>query len=401
MLTRETLVQVLKDARPPVPPRPEVRRELAGKIPARSAQAIVLTGVRRCGKSVLQAQVMRRRQAPVYCNMEDARLYGMTPADFPALLAAMEETAAPGAPVYLDEVQEVPEWQRLVRTLLDRGRTVCVTGSNASLLGREVGSRLTGRHLSFEVFPFSYREYLDYTRQRPGPASLAAWLDDGGFPAYLRERDPHILEELLRDVVERDIAVRRGLREVRHPMNLALFLFANSGQPFSIQSLAKSLAIPSVGQAARIVEYLVDSYLLFALPKFSTSFKKRVVAPAKYYAIDNGLKRVVSPQRNPDVGRRLENAVYLELRRRRGALAWAGEKDSWECDFVTDREAIQVCAELAPHNRKREVRGLLEGCRLPGKRKALLLTSNQRDAFVADGVKVEVKPTWEWLQEQA
>lgn len=401
MLLRDTLVEVLKDARPPVPPRPEVKRRLAGALPARSTQAIVLMGVRRCGKSILQAQVMRRRHAPFYCNLEDARLYGLGPDDFPAFLSVLEELAPRHAPVYLDEVQEVPEWQRLVRTLLDRGRTVCVTGSNASLLGRDVGSRLTGRHLLFEVFPFSFGEYLDYTRQRPGAASLAAYLDDGGFPAYLRERDPHILEELLRDVVERDIAVRHHLREIRHAMNLALFLFANTGQPFSLQSLTKSLAIPTVAQTARIVEFLQDAYLLFALPKFSTSFKKRVVAPNRFYAIDNGLRRVVSPQRNPDVGRRLENAVYLALRRRREALAWAGEKDAWECDFVTDREAIQVCAELAPHNREREVRGLVEGCRLPGKRTALLLTANQRDRFVADGLKVEVKPTWEWLLEQA
>ncbi len=384
-----------------MPPRPEVKRRLAGALPARSTQAIVLMGVRRCGKSILQAQVMRRRHAPFYCNLEDARLYGLGPDDFPAFLSVLEELAPRHAPVYLDEVQEVPEWQRLVRTLLDRGRTVCVTGSNASLLGRDVGSRLTGRHLSFEVFPFSFPEYLDYTRQRPGAASLAAYLDDGGFPAYLRERDPHILEELLRDVVERDIAVRHHLREIRHAMNLVLFLFANTGQPFSLQSLTKSLAIPAVAQTARIVEFLQDAYLLFALPKFSTSFKKRVVAPNRFYAIDNGLRRVVSPQRNPDVGRRLENAVYLALRRRREALAWAGEKDAWECDFVTDREAIQVCAELAPHNREREVRGLVEGCRLPGKRTALLLTANQRDRFVADGLKVEVKPTWEWLLEQA
>jgi len=247
------------------------------------------------------------------------------------------------------------------------------------------------------VFPFSFREYLDYTRRRPGRASLTAWLDDGGFPAYLRERDPHILEELLRDVVERDIAIRHGLREIRHAMNLALFLFANTGQPLSLQSLTKSLAVPSVAQTSRIVECLQDSYLLFALPKFSASFKKRVVAPNKYYAIDNGLRRAVSPQPNPDVGRRLENAVYLALRRAGGPLAYAGEKDAWECDFVTAREAIQVCAELAPHNREREVRGLVEGCRLPGKRSALLLTLNQRDAFVADGLKVVVRPAWEWL----
>jgi len=394
---RDTLLEILGDARPPAPPEGEVARELAGRIPDRSVQALVLTGVRRCGKSVLQAQIMRRRKRVFYCNFEDTRLYGLGPADFPAWLSVLEELAPAPAAVFLDEVQEVREWQRLVRSLLDRGRTVCVTGSNASLLGRELGSKLTGRHLSYEVLPFGYREYLSSTRQRPGAGSLSGFLDDGGFPAYLRERRPEVLQELLRDVVQRDIALRRRLRETRHLMNLALFLLANTGQPFSLQRLTKSLAVPTVGQTSRYVEYLGDAYLLLELPKFSASFKQRVVAPKKYYAVDNGLRRAVSPQSTPDVGHRLENAVYLELRRRGAAATYAGEKDSWECDFVTSRDAIQVCAELTPHNQDWEVKGLLQACALPGRRRPLLLTLNQRDSISAGGAKIEVLPAWEWL----
>lgn len=371
---------------------------MAAGIPGRSGQALVLTGVRRCGKSILQAQIMARRRSAFYCNLEDTRLYGLEPGDFPGFLSVLEELAPGDVPVYLDEVQEVPEWQRLVRSLLDRGRTVCVTGSNASLLGRELGAKLTGRHRSFEVFPFSYAEYLAYTRRRPGADSLRAHLDDGGFPGYLRERSDEILQELLRDVVQRDIAVRHELRGTRHVMNLALHLLANTGQPLSLQSLTKGLAIPAAAQTARYMEYLGDAYLFFALPRFSPSFKKRVVAPNKYYAVDNGLRRAASPQPNPDVGRRLENAVFLALRRRREALSYAAEKDSWECDFVTPREAIQVCAELGPHNREREVRGLVRACALPpSRRRALLLTLDQRDDLVEGGVRIAVRPAWEWL----
>ena len=148
---------VLKDQRPPAPPKPEVARELVASLPAASSQAIVLQGVRRCGKSNLQAQLMRRGGTAFYCNLEDTRLFGLSPEDFPTMLAAIEELAPGDVPVFLDEVQEVLEWERLVRSLLDRGRQVCVTGSNASLLGRELGAKLTGRHLSFEVFPFRHR----------------------------------------------------------------------------------------------------------------------------------------------------------------------------------------------------------------------------------------------------
>lgn len=400
MLLRDTILSTLKDPRPPASPKPEVTRDLLGKIPDRSAQALILTGVRRSGKSILQAQLMRRHQASFYCNLEDTRLYGFSPVDFPTFLSVLEELAPGDIPVFLDEVQEVPEWQRLVRTLLDRGRTVCVTGSNASLLGRELGAKLTGRHRSFEIFPFSFGEYLDYTHERPGPAALQSYMDDGGFPGYLRERSPQLLEELLRDIVERDIAFRHRLRETRHVMNLALFLLANTGQPFSLHGLTKSLAIPAAAQTSRYVEYLEDAYILLALPRFSPSFKKRVVAPNKYYAIDNGLRRATSPQSTPDLGRRLENAVYLALWRGGHAVSYAGEKDSWECDFVTDREAIQVCAELTPYNRERELQGLVKASKLPGRRHSLLLTLSQRETLEEEGLKIEVKPAWEWMIER-
>jgi uncharacterized protein len=385
------------DQHPAAVPGPVLDRELIQALPARSSQALVLTGVRRAGKSVLQSQLMGGHDQLFYCNLEDTRLYDLSPRDFPTFLSLIEELAPKNARVFLDEVQEVEGWQRLVRTLLDRGRPVCLTGSNASLLGRELGSKLTGRHLSFEVFPFSYTEYVAYTGQTPGEQSLVAYLDDGGFPGFLRERNSQLLQELLRDIVQRDIASRYRLREIRHVMNLVLFLLANTGQPLSMQALTKSLSIPTVAQTSRYLQYLEDAYLLFAIPKFSPSFKKRVVTPNKYYAIDNGLRRANSPQATADLGHRLENAVFLSLRRRKKSISYAAEIHQWECDFVTDMEAIQVCADLNPRNQEREIRGAIHAAALPGRRRALILTLNQRDRIVVDGTTVEVIPASEWL----
>lgn len=340
---------------------------------------------------------MRRSGTSFYCSLEDTRLFGLSPADFPTMLSIIDELAPGSIPVFLDEVQEAPEWERLVRSLLDRGRAVCVTGSNASLLSRELGTKLTGRHISLEVFPFSYAEFLAFTGQGAGEASLLSYLDDGGFPGYLQQRSPEVLQHLLRDIVQRDIMVRHGLRETRHVMNLALFLLANTGQAISRQTLTKSLAIPAVTQTSRYLEYLEDAYVVFAMPKFSPSFKRRVVAPNKYYAIDNGFRRVNSPQPAPDRGHRLENAVFLALRSQRLNPCYAGEKDLWECDFITDDNAIQVCAELTPFNRSREVGGVMHACRLPGNRRGLILTLNQRDRLTEQGVKIDVQPVWEWL----
>lgn len=396
MILRSTLLGVLTDQRPPAAPDPEVRRALAGHLPRKTVQALVLTGVRRAGKSTLQAQLMRNKAA-FYCNFEDTRLFGLETKDFPLLLSVIEELVKPDVTIFLDEIQEIPEWQRLVRSLLDRGHAVCLTGSNASLLGRELGTKLTGRHLSFEVFPFTFAEYLDYTGQKAGAEALRAFLDDGGFPVYLREKDPQVLQELFRDIVQRDIAQKHHLRETRHVMNLALFLLAHTGQPFSLQSLTKSLAIPTVGQTSRYLEFLQDAYLLFAVPKFSSSFKQRVVAPNKYYAIDNGLRRVNSPSVTSDLGRRLENAVFLALRQSVGGVSYGAEKDRWECDFVTDKLAIQVCAELNEENLPRETEGLRQALSLPGKRLGLIVTFDQRDRLEIEGRSVDVIPAWEWL----
>lgn len=403
MLLRETLAAVLAAPAVASAPETEVPRAVLDSLRRPAGHALVLTGVRRCGKSTLQQQLRRKtRGAAVFCNLEDTRLYGLGPDDFPTLLSVLDEHH-PGAAVYLDEVQEAPEWQRLVRALLDAGRTVCVTGSNASLLGRELGAKLTGRHVSAEVYPFSFGEYLAFRVGGRSAATLKQYLDEGGFPGALREgaAGAALLRELLRDVVQRDIVSRYALRDTRHLMNLALHLLAHTGQPFSLQALAKGLAIPSVAQAARYVEYLQDAWLLLAVPKFSASFKQRVVSPPKYYAIDPGFRAANTPNPTPDLGRRLENTVLLTLRRRGAAPAFATEAHQWECDFVTPDMAIQVCAELTPHNRARELRGLLASGGLPGasgrKRELLVLTLDQRDALKEDGRSIAVLPAWEWL----
>lgn len=406
MLLRETLVQVL--ARPASLPAmdDEVDRHAwPDWKPSAASHALVLTGIRRCGKSTLQGQLRRSLGGTaVSINLEDTRLYGMGPEDFATFLSVLDELH-PAAAVYLDEVQEVPEWQRLVRALLDAGRRVCVTGSNASLLGREMGSKLTGRHLSEEVYPFSFQEYLEFEKETASAALLTDYLMRGGFAAALRAgpaQGPVLLRELLRDVAQRDIVTRHALRSSRPLMTLALYLLAHPGQPLSLQALTKSLGLPSVAQTGRLVEYLLDAWLLLAVPRFSTSFKQRVNAPPKYYPIDTGLASANSPNPTPDLGRKLETAVLLKMRRDRAAPAYATSTNEWECDFVTATQAIQCCARLTPENRQRELRGLIEAARLKGSpknrtRELLVITLDQQDRLIEQGLTIEVVPAWKWL----
>lgn len=406
MLLRETLRSVLATpGRVGVGGQEVVRHFQPAWQDAAASHALVLTGVRRCGKSTLQGQIQRAMEGPaVTINLEDTRLYGLGPEDFATVVSVLE-TEHPGAAVYLDEVQEVPQWQRLVRALLDSGRRICLTGSNASLLGREMGSKLTGRHLSHEVYPFSFREFLEFTRQPAGAPSLEEYLLRGGFAAALRvEKDQGgvLLRELLRDVVHRDIVTRHSLRTARPLMTLALHLLAHPGQPLSMRALSKGLALPSVAQTGRMIEYLQDAWLLLALPRFSPSFRQRVTSPPKYYAVDTGLAAANSPNPTPDLGRKLENAVFLALRRRGAAPAFAASPHEWECDMVTPDLAIQCCARLTPENRGRELRGLLRASTLPGSngnrgRELLVITLDQEDALTEEGHDVRVVPAWKWL----
>ncbi|MCC5838610.1 MAG: ATP-binding protein [Opitutales bacterium] len=399
MILKDTIFQVLRDPMPPLRPAREVKREVAATFPRTNREAIILKGVRRSGKSTLLFQQMRRCRNAVFCNFEDTRLFGFGPDDFTRFIECVQSLAPSPLTLFLDEVQEVEQWERLVRALLDKGHSIWVSGSNASLLTREVGAKLTGRHRSFEIFPFTYGEFLKFRKLKANAASLDRFMREGGFPSFLADGDGAFLQTLLRDIVLRDIALRHNLRETRHLMNLVLFLLAHTGQPFSLQKLSKVLQIPSVNQTGAYLGYLEDAYLLQSLPKHSHSFKKRVVTPRKYYAVDNGLAAANNPQATPDRGCRLENQVFLALRQRGIQAGYDSETDLWECDFVYDETALQVCLELNDTNREREIKGLLEAIRASRGRlkKALILTLNQSDQIEADGQKITLQPAWKWL----
>jgi len=399
VLLKDTILKVLREPIRPVQPKPKVERTVSATFPSKSREAILLKGVRRSGKSTLLLQRMDESGQGIFCNFEDTRLFGFAPDDFTRFLECVQTLCPAPSALFLDEVQEIDQWERLVRALLDQGHAVWVSGSNASLLTREVGAKLTGRHRSFEVFPFDYQEYLKFRRLKKGAASFDRYMMEGGFPGFLADGDPALLQELLRDIVQRDIALRHGIRETRHLMNLVLFLLAQRGQPFSMQKLSKLLQIPSVSQTSAYLEYLEDAYLLQSLPKHSHSFKKRIVSPRKYYAVDNGLASINNPQSTPDRGRRLENQVFLALRQRGIEASYEGETDLWECDFVYEDTALQVCWELTASNQEREVSGLLEAIsRSKGRlREAILLTRNQSDELQVDGQRIQIVPAWQWL----
>ncbi len=169
--------------------------------------ATIVTGVRRSGKSTLLNQwAESRRERVVSVHFDDLRLSSFSTSDFAVLDSVVRETGA--RTMILDEVQDIPEWERFVAGCLDIGRRVLVTGSNAKMMSREFGTKLTGRHLNAELFPFSYPEFLRFTKSKPTPATLEKYVVVGGFPAYVRTRRRQVLEELFNDIIYREIVAR-------------------------------------------------------------------------------------------------------------------------------------------------------------------------------------------------
>lgn len=372
----------------------------------------VISGIRRCGKSTLMRQIMARYEAQnasiAYFNFEDVRIFGFEVSDFAKLDAIMHQDGKQYAAYFFDEIQNVPSWELFIRQLHDRVHDrvndarskIYVTGSNASLLSKELGTRLTGRHLRHELFPFSYTEFLAHTSQNIGATSFQDYLEKGGFPEYLKSNSIEVLQMLVRDIVLRDVAVRYGIRSTEALMNITLFLLSNVGKEHTFNRLRNAFGIGSANTVSDFLSWLEDAYLLFFLPRFSWSAKNIAVNPRKAYGIDTGLIRANSKSFSEDFGRLLENAVYLYLRQSYESLYYFREEG--ECDFVVFEQnqckwLIQVCLELHADNKMREIKGLMEAMAFFKQDVGYILTLNQRDTLKKGDKTIQLIPVFDFI----
>ena len=364
--------------------------------------ARIITGVRRCGKSTV-VQMHFLKKSAFYLNFEDTSLYGFDTKDFEILNEAIEKFSKENSCKYLcfDEIQSVNGWEIFVHRKLEENYLVIVTGSNASLLSWELGTRLTGRHLDYEMFPFSFQEFCVLKKLKVNTNSFSKYLTQGGFPEAIKNESDEILQRLFDDILTRDIAVRHSIRDVRTLKILSLYLASNCGNLISGSKLSAQLGIKTNVTILEYLSYLEQCYLFFFVPKFNYSAKAQSVNPKKVYCIDTGMIQSVTLSSNADMGRMLENAVFIELRRRTKNI-WYYSESSFECDFLYGHDsvpenAVQVCYELTSENREREVRGLVETCRkFPGV-KPLIVTFNQKDKISYDGMIIEAIPAVEFF----
>jgi len=377
-----------------------LKRELIPATRSLSSHALIISGVRRCGKSTLLMQMIESmdREKVLYLNFESPQLFEFSLSDFARLDNVISQKKI--STLFFDEIQLVEGWEMYVRQKLDENFQIIITGSNASLLSKELGTKLTGRHISQELFPFSYSEFLSFKLLTPGVQSLKEYMHTGGFPEFLKTGDEEQLSTLFEDVLIRDIVTRYGIKDIKSLQRLASYLFSNIGNRISATKLKQPLSIGATSTILSWFSHLDLSYLVSFLPMFSHSTKAQLINPRKVYAIDLGLVDVISNTMTDDSGRKLENLIFLHLRRKYTELYYFDEKG--ECDFVAMKngvvqELVQVCYDLNPDNLKREMNGIMQAMKFFNIQKGKIITFTNTDLIKEHEFEIEVVPAYKYL----
>ena len=375
------------------------RRFSLKDLPDIKTHALVVSGIRRCGKSTLLRQFVKKlKRNFFYLNFDDLRLAGFSRADYALLDRVIRDSKA--SLLFFDEIQSAIKWELYIRQKLDEGYQVVITGSNASLLSRELGTHLTGRHITKELFPFSYNEFCSFKKLKKGKESLDAYLEKGGFPEYLKTGNPEILAQLQYDILYRDIAVRYGIRDISSLRRLYIYLTSNPGQKISPSKLTHTAGVKSPATVLEYFSCFEASYLIHLVPAFAWSVKAQSLAPKKVYIADPGIIKTTSASFTGNHGALLENFVFNNLRLSTGDIFYFTGKSGGECDFILrphdQPQCIQVCRELSIDNQDREINGLLDAMDFFDQKKGIILTRDTEDSIRTAGKKIEVIPAWKW-----
>lgn len=395
----------------------------------------VLMGMRRSGKTWVIYQEIRRRlesgvpkEANLYINFEDDRLADFTIHDFQSILDVYFELY----PQYsnskdlffcFDEIHVVVGWEKFIRRLIDTElMQICVTGSSAGMLSKELGTTLGGRAWPQEVFPYSFLEFLKYkgisSSSAKSPKEEAQirhlsheYLIYGGFPeavANPKELYTPLIQGYMDAVVLRDIVQRHAISDVPILHKFLVYLLRQLAAPLSVTKVYNTLKSQgfAVGKNNLFVylQYFEDAYALFSVPFFSLSERVRQVNPKKIYAIDPGVITAYSTKHNFEKASRLENAVFLHLRRTYSNICYYKTSRHKEVDFVVttprgDLLLIQSCVEMDhPQTREREISALQDVCKEFGLSEGFIITEDHEEQVSQEGITIYCSPFWKWAQ---
>lgn len=385
----------------------------------KSKEIIIISGIRRCGKSTLLQKIRHdEKEKDYYINFEDDRLIHFTVEDFQLLLEVWIELYGIQHTFYFDEIQIIPEWERFVRRLYEQNKKVYITGSNASMLSVELGTKLTGRHAQLTLYPYSFREIVNYqeptlinkngySTQDIGKLKqlFSNYCRHGGIPDYVKFENKEYLHTLYEGILYRDIIVRYKLPNEKPIKDLSFYLASNVGKEFTFNALKKLIQVSSPSTVAEYCGYLENSYLCFTINRYSHSLKSQTHYGKKEYFNDHAIANAIGFRISEDKGRLLENIIFMELKRRYREIYFYQNKK--ECDFIVKegykiKLAIQVCVRLdTPEVKKREYAGLLEAMQEYELEEGLIITldSQYQDQVELKNkiYKINIVPAWRWL----
>jgi len=374
----------------------------------------VIVGPRRAGKSVFSIQMLEGTDF-AYLNFDDERL--VTLSDYDELLKAIRQVYGETKTLLFDEIQNLKNWELFVNRLHRRRFNIIITGSNAYLLSRELSTHLTGRYVEFQIFPFSFSEFLkargfdvDETlelKERQGLLlnHLDAYLEKGGYPEVLvKGLDArNYLTTLFESVLFKDVVKRYGVRYTKKLDDLARYLVTNHSSEFSYTKLKSALEFRSVHTVENYTDYLVEAFLVFHVDRFSYKLKEQMKSPRKAYAYDTGVVNSVSFKASRNYGKLMENLVAIELIRRGNDFYYYRSDNGKEVDFVLRKglkvdQLIQVCYDVDDHStRKRELSALVKAGKDLGCGNLTILTWDRMADEMHGGSRVIFLPLWRWL----
>jgi len=384
-----------------------------------TSQVVIISGIRRCGKSSLLFLIKEKMnlEEPEYCyfNFDDERIIADI-SIFENIYNLHLEVYGKEPVFFLDEIQNIDNWEKFVNRMYEQGFKVFVTGSNAKLLSSEISTSLTGRNKLIELYPFSFSEYLrfignSYNLDRITPKTKSLLFKDftnysvtGGFPLVVKENDTELINAYFQDILYRDIISRYRLTQVNEIKQIGIYFASNIGKLFSYSTLQNISGVKSLSSIKDYLYYYEQSYLFFYLKKFDYSVKKQIMNPKKVYTIDPAFAHRLGYHFSENKGRILENVVFLELLRRGKEVYYHSGKN--ECDFLVKEgleitEAIQVVYQLDAGNYERETRGIKEAMQTYNIKRGLLITNNTEGAFNMNSKGIELIPIWKWLLTQS
>ncbi|RLF31892.1 MAG: ATPase [Thermoplasmata archaeon] len=395
----------------------------------KTGEITVVKGTRRTGKSTIILQFINRlikkglaSKNTLIVNFEDPRFRSLNLELLNKIYEIYLEELLPEENHYvvLDEVHQIKGWEKFARFLKEAKRVnVLITGSSSKLLSEEYSTLLSGRHIDLNVFPLSFKEFLEFKKinlktdldkikhRHKIKNMLKEYIEYGSFPKVVLTQEAEkkvILEGYFRDILLKDVQKRFKIKEVEKLETLAKYYLANIStiQPFNKVKKVVNLSLDSV---ERFSNYFSIAGIFFFIPKFSYSHKEQVLNPKKVYAIDTGLRNAVSFRFSQDLGRLIENIVLIELKRRNFEVYYWKSQREKEVDFVIKKDEqikqlLQVCVHLSDEkNKKREIQALIECSEYTKCKDLLIITQDYEDKEKYKDKVIKYIPLWKWLLE--